>query len=883
MARAKGKGGDVGGADTWLDAEQLEALRGLTLEEAIGYWDALEAHGRERGDVVPVVRMLCRQDLFYLLVRACGRRDMVNEFAYARCREFEADPDGHLDLWAREHFKTDLADNTPILTANRGWTTHGELVAGDRVFAPDGKPVQVQAVTPQYTDSRCMEITFSDGARIVAGVGHLWKLRVKHKLRVSGSDERYIQFTERIVESAELFRAIRRNERLDVSVCAPLEMPVAELPIDPYVLGAWLGDGTASKPVITCADADKEIMSRIEAKGYVVKELAYARQGNCGNYAINPGIKGKKGTGLTPTLRAIGVFCNKHIPEQYLSASLRQRMELLRGLMDTDGDCNSRGTATFCNANRRLADGVYRLAVTLGLRPRFRKNTFASMAEKAVNGRYTFYQVSFQAHKDRNPFALQRKAERAIDAYLHRDTRLVEAVVPIQSVPTRCIQVEGGMYVAGRELIPTHNSIITFGKTVQDILSDPEVTFGIFSHTRPIAKAFLRQIMRELETNRTLHAAFPDVLWGTDTKQSPKWSEDDGIIVKRRGNPNEATVEAWGLVDGQPVSKHFKVLLYDDIVVQASVTTPEMIAKTMSRLEESYSLGTTPGGKRRFAGTRWHFNDAYRTIMDRGTAVAREHPGRVGGTEDGQSVYWDDATHESKRRDMGPYTYAAQILLNPKADALQGFRREWLRYYKRITALGEMNKYILVDAASSKKKGSDYTSMWCVGLAKDGNYYALDMVRDRLNLKERADRLFDWHRKYKPKQVRYERYGMMADIEHIKARQESENYRFDVTEVAGVTSKADRIKRLLPIFEQGRFYLPESAHVTDWQKQVKDLVHDFVEEEYFPFPVGLHDDMLDALARIAEPDLKLIWPKEEVMPKVEEFQRFQQPSQAWMA
>src|SRR3990167_10623836 len=96
------------------------------------------------------------------------------------------------------------------------------------------------------------------------------------------------------------------------------------------------------------------------------------------------------------------------------------------------------------------------------------------------------------------------------------------------------------------------STIITFGKTIQDILCDPEITFGIFSHTRPIAKAFLRQIMRELEGNKALHAAFPDVLWGEDVRQAPKWSEDDGIIVRRKSNPNEATIEAWGLVDGQP-------------------------------------------------------------------------------------------------------------------------------------------------------------------------------------------------------------------------------------------------------------------------------------------------------------------------------------------
>ena len=433
----------------------------------------------------------------------------------------------------------------------------------------------------------------------------------------------------------------------------------------------------------------------------------------------------------------------------------------------------------------------------------------------------------------------------------------------------RCREVEaapdGRLDLWAREHFKS--SIITFGLTIQDILKDPDVTFGLFSHTRPIAKAFLRQIMRELEENKTLKAAFPDVLWD-DVRQAPKWSEDDGIIVKRSSNPNEATVEAWGLVDGQPVSKHFKVLLYDDIVVQASVTTPEMIAKTMSRLEESYSLGVTPGGRRRFIGTRWAFSDAYRTLIDRGSAIPREHPGRIGGTEDGDSVYWPEETHREKRRDMGPYTYACQILLNPKADALQGFRRDWLKHYRKISHVDRMNGYILCDAASSKKKGSDYTAMFVVGLNVDKRRYVLDIVRDRLNLKERGDRLFALHRKWsnlglRMQQVRYERYGLMADVEHLNARMEQENYRFRIVEVAGVTSKHDRVKRLIPLFEQGEIYLPESLHYTNWEGVPVDLVRAFVEEEYLAFPVGLHDDMLDSLARMEEPDLRLLWPMEE--------------------
>jgi predicted phage terminase large subunit-like protein len=213
-----------------------------------------------------------------------------------------------------------------------------------------------------------------------------------------------------------------------------------------------------------------------------------------------------------------------------------------------------------------------------------------------------------------------------------------------------------------------------------------------------------------------------------------------------------------------------------------------------------------------------------------------------------------------KRRDQGPYTFACQMLQDPKADETQGFREEWLRYYDNAP-MGDGNVYLLFDPASGKRKNNDYTSAWALRLGQDRNYYVIDMVRDRLNLTQRAKLVIAWHRKYRPQQVRYEKYGMMADIEHIKAVQELENYRFDIEEVGGQVAKPDRIKRLIPLFEQKRVYLPRSLHRTNYEGRTEDLVQTFIEQEYKAFPVAIHDDMLDALARIAEPELELVWPE----------------------
>ena len=419
------------------------------------------------------------------------------------------------------------------------------------------------------------------------------------------------------------------------------------------------------------------------------------------------------------------------------------------------------------------------------------------------------------------------------------------------------------------------STIITFGKTIQDLLNDSNRTFGIFSHTRPMAKDFLRQIKREFETNTWLKKAFPDVLWEKPERDAPKWSEDEGIILRRGSNPKEASVEAWGVVDGQPIGKHFWGLVYDDIVVKQSVTTPEMLQKTSEMMELSYSLGSD-GGVRRAIGTRYHFNDAYRTMIDRESFAARIRLATHDGTMTGNLAIWSRELLQEKRRDFGPYTFACQIMQNPVADDVMGFKREWMQFYDEEPAeiRESLNVYLLVDAANSKKKGSDYTVIWAIGLGGDQNAYVLDILRDRLNLTERAEKIMELHRKWKPIAVRYESYGMQGDVEHIQHVQKSNRYRFNIDIVGGQTPKNDRIRRLMPWYENGRFYFPKTLIYRDYEGVARDMVGIFLEDEFVAFPVSVHDDMLDSQARLLEPDLPLSWPKgEKTDPKPERYAR----------
>lgn len=435
---------------------------------------------------------------------------------------------------------------------------------------------------------------------------------------------------------------------------------------------------------------------------------------------------------------------------------------------------------------------------------------------------------------------------------------LLDRCKEIQAKPNFCLDLWARSHYK--------STIITFGLTIQDVLREPESTTGIFSHTRPIAKAFLDQIKRELESNAILKQLFPDVLYSDPNKQSPKWSSESGLVVKRKSNPKECTVEAWGVVEGQPISKHFNRIIYDDIVTAESVATPEMLAKTQDRWELSLNL-IAEGGIYRYIGTRYAFNDLYKTIMERSIVESRIYTATVDGTYNGEPVLFSKEELEAKRDALGVYTFSCQMLMNPIADDRKKFRQEWLNYYEchhdRLLMLAkkQMNVYILVDPASGKKKTNDYSVFVALGCNIDRSIYLLDIVRDRLNLSERCTTLFELVDKWHPIVVGYEQYGMMADIQYIEEKQNELFFKFNIIPVGGPLSKIDRILRLVPYFQNNRIWLPVKKIVLNSEGKQEDIIKKFIEEEYLQFPSSTHDDILDSISRIF--DINYVFPLAE--------------------
>jgi len=412
-------------------------------------------------------------------------------------------------------------------------------------------------------------------------------------------------------------------------------------------------------------------------------------------------------------------------------------------------------------------------------------------------------------------------------------------------------------------------------------LRDPEITVCIFSHTNPIASGFLRQIKVELETNETLKQAFPEILWSDPAKEAQRWSIDGGIVVKRKGNPKEATVEASGLVDGQPIGNHYRLRVYDDVVTDKSVSTPDQIQKTIDSYSLSQSLGVINGDEW-MIGTRYGYADAYEWIIRRGALQPRIYPATHDGTRDGRPVFFTDGEWKRRLLKNTDSDIACQYMQNPLSGEQRMFDVADLQEYE--VRPDTLAVYVLCDPARSKKKDSDNTAIIVVGIDYAMNKYILDGMNHKMDLKERWENFSMLYEKWRNApgvqmvKAGYESFGAQADLDYFQEQMRlPDRPRFDITELAwpreGEGSKTDRVQRLVPDCKTHKIFFPmatDEKRLTSNQRKMQgngyayrisksirrkdengnmyDLSeHLRMQFHYFPFG---KKDAIDALARI---------------------------------
>ncbi|MFF2268178.1 replicative DNA helicase [Cellulosimicrobium cellulans] len=327
-----------------------------------------------------------------------------------------------------------LALDTPLPTPS-GWTTMGDVVVGDLLVSADGTPTRVVAATEVMVDRPCYEVELDDGTVIVADAQHQWVTSTRAQrraVRAGETPESSARTTEELAATVRTATADRRANH-SIATAAPLDLPEADLPIHPYALGVWLGDGSSRRAEFT--SADPEIAMRLEGLGYATQPEA-------------------------DELLALGVPATDHIPAAYLRASEAQRRDLLAGLLDTDGTVMPQGSVQISLTSERLARETRELILSLGYRTGWSTKTVKGRTEASS----TAYTITFTTEDD--VFWLERKRlvhkERRRPGTARLTSRFVVDVRRVESVPVRCVEVDhpSHLYLAGRSMVPTHNSVL---------------------------------------------------------------------------------------------------------------------------------------------------------------------------------------------------------------------------------------------------------------------------------------------------------------------------------------------------------------------------------------------------------------------------------------
>jgi len=631
-----------------------------------------------------------------------------------------------------------LTHDTPILT-ECGWKTHGELKVGDYVFSPSGLPVKVLALSEDGKSDYLVH--FSDGSKIQCHSRHEWYVYDRGNQRFIIAETQYIAGRKLKADTHFVFSVPR---------ILPLIMPSQALALHPYALGAWLGDGNSDYPWLSHGGDDWEVVNGIIACGYKCTRRTLMRNELGESYysVFN---------GMMAGLVGYCLLGNKHIPEDYLFASDEQRMELLAGLIDTDGNYSPEkreefgggGQYRFTNTNKRLIDQVAFLVRTLGFKPSIQEYE-PTTTTSGIVGKERVYVIAFSPTRA-IPCRLPRKQTIGLSEPCRVAITKIERCTP---KPGRCIEVEGGLYLVGENLTPTHNSrrcSIYFPAWV--LLLWPETRIALASYEETFACSFGAKV-RDI-VNR-YGPAF-GINLRDDTNAKGEWiidSYEGGMVCKGRG----------GALTGRPAD----LLIIDDCIKNSEEAQSPTILENLWDwyCTVAYSrLG--PTAPIVIIGTRWGPHDLFSRI---------EAEGKVGGDKFETLTFKAIATEgDLLGRKIGEALWPERVPLD-RLEKIKKARPRWFRVcwqgesegetgvhfqpkeWPRYTDVGDawrvhaginwdhyrkLECTILhaVDWAQSGKKKSNKTAIVTGALTPDGKILVLSVLNKLLRYEENAPAL----------------------------------------------------------------------------------------------------------------------------------------------
>ena len=348
-----------------------------------------------------------------------------------------------------------LSIDTEIPTPD-GFKLMKDIEKGDHVFDKNGDSVKVLAVSDIMHDRECYKLIFDDETEIIADAEHLWEIfYAKESLKTK---------YHKILTTEEMFQdKYRKSENgknyfnFKISINNEVDFENTEFPIDSYLLGVWLGDGTKVNTTLTLNKEDSsEILSYIDESYYVLSEQD--KRNNSSNFNIKKDVDNKQENGFLNELRELNLINNKHIPKQCQTLSTKQRYALIQGLMDTDGYINKNGDIEISQVKKNIILSLKQLLKSVGIKTNFTEKEvkLPNSEEKKV-----YYYLRFTT--DKPIFKLERKRKLLENNKENRNSRrsnFVKEIIKVDSVSVKCIMVDSPrqLFLASKGFIPTHNS-----------------------------------------------------------------------------------------------------------------------------------------------------------------------------------------------------------------------------------------------------------------------------------------------------------------------------------------------------------------------------------------------------------------------------------------
>ena len=731
------------------------------------------------------------------------------------------------------------ADDTDVLTAD-GWKKHGSLVPGDFVYGVDGRPVRVLAVgEPDFATHR---VTMTDGSFVDVHLDHEWTFRDRGRNRT-----RTVETREVLESSLWLGERGRRGGRARWQL--PLHGPVAgterDLPLPPYVLGVWLGDGTSTKPYITMSPQDMPIVKQSFAElGYHPSAEFLHKQTGVPTVAYSTGHAGVRGE-FAHALCDLGVLGNKHIPEQYKTASVSQRLELLAGLIDTDGHVDATGRVRFSTIFPRLAEDVSELASSFGVRVGM-YSVEPETSSSGVVGRHRVYVLSFNSFPG-IPVRLDRKKPKKTPVQRRIAVASVEAL-PVP-VPGRCIQVdaEDGLYLVTRRFIPTHNSTLASRCFPAYALGRyPDMSIIAASYSADLASRMNRDVQRIME-DEPYAELFPATKLARIGERGAVRTSDIFEVVGHKGVYRSAGV------GGGLTGMGCQIAVLDDVIKdRASADSPTVLQSVWDWYTSTLYTRLAPGGGIIIMNTRWSMQDLSGRLLE-AQAKGEGDEWRVVNfpaiaEEDEEFRKKGEALHPERypldqllktKQAIGTRDWEALYQQHPVPDGGAIFKDEWLQRTWLPKDLPARFDAVIMswDLSFKGNDASDFVVGQLVG-RHGADYYILDQLRGRWSftetvaqVKELAERARVRFPRVAPRILIEDKANGPAVIDALKH------------EVSGIVpvepdgSKEARAHAVTALFEAGNVLLPDRS-LAPWVDEYR--------LELTRFPSGAHDDQVDA-------------------------------------